>query len=174
MVKFDRYIIIYLAFTLLASCTSEKVSDEGKKESVKVSWKAKELPFSLLVSPDTKELLSANWNSAFGRLEMEIPPSREVFVLQAEYGVEDKMADLNLDVFEIHYLVKTDSLLIYESTIPSGNVSYWHFFRSFSINDKHYYAENNPLIECTKNDVMLMSDIFGAIRPEQKNFANTQ
>ena len=173
MVKFDQYIIA-LAFLILSSCAPQSDKEEDEKEPTKTLWRAKELPFTLSVSPESKKLISAHWNAAFGRLEMEIPPSREVFVLQADYGVEDKIADLNLDVFQIHYLVKTDSLLIYESTIPSGNVSYWHFFRSFSIDGKDYYAENNPLVECTKNDVMLMSEIFRKIRPVEENFAKTQ
>lgn len=174
MVGFDRHKIFYIALVLSFSCAPEEKQEDVRTETGKVAWEAKELPFTLMVSPDSKDLLTARWNSAFGRLEMDIPPSREVFVLQSDYGVEDKITDLDLDVFEIIYLIKTDSLLVYESTIPAGNVSYWHFFRTFSIDGKPFYAENNPLVECTKNDVMLMSEIFSEIRPSEKNFVKTQ
>jgi hypothetical protein len=155
---------------MLVACNSVEppaVPDPSPREQKRL-WEPKALPFALQVDSTYAQKMEERWNSSFGRLEIEISPQREVFVLQSDYDVSKKLADLDLEIFENEFLIRSDTLLIYESRIPEGSSSYWHFFRTFEVNGESYYVENNPLIACTKSDVELMSEIFSIVKPSKE------
>jgi hypothetical protein len=167
-----RRYFIWLAIVICA-CAAEEQRMVTPKLPVERTSRAivrldeQGMPITLEVDSEVLPHLSFQWNADFGRMEVDLPLNNQVFILQDDLDCTAKREELETGIFEISYLINTDSLLVYESRIPEGNVSYWHFFRVFELEGIRYYAENNPLIECSKNDVKLMSEIFSHIRADK-------
>lgn len=175
MLSAIRYVARLIPILLMASCSIDgdrhHESDTGHDMPV---WESARLPIELSIDSSMKHSIREEWNASFGRLEIEIAPDLEIFVVQADYPTSAKLEDPSLGVFEIEFLNKSDSLLVYGSRIPGSDIEYWHFFRTFELNGKRYYAENNPLIEYSKHDVEVMSRIFADIRPSNSSLAGNQ
>jgi len=175
MVRIYPNILLLSIGVLWMACSQEPPKAEVEAKDIDaVKWNSERLPIALNVSQEIKEKLSERWNPALGRLELKIEPNLEIFVVQSEYPVDAKLQDPALEIFEIDFWQKTDSLLVFGSRIPESEAVYWQFFRTFEIDGVPYYAENNPLIEYQREDVELMSEIFADIRPLNSSLAENQ
>lgn len=160
-------------FLVLILCTGCSVSDNEPPEKAVAAEAAPQfeivdlsrggLPLALKTEPGVTVELDARWNPAFGRMELSNAHDMSIFIVEDTLSVASKKADIEGEIFTISYLIETDSLILYKSTLPDGSTPYWHFFASFPVGNAHYIFENNPLIECTEGQIRAMTDLVGRI-----------
>ena len=166
--RYYIYSIFSLMF-LVVGCTPGEnfppgADDMGEKvEYQKYDLSSGGLPLALLVEPGASSDLKATWNSAFGRMEVSNKDDMSIFISQDTLSCKSKMEEIESGIFEVSYIVNTDSLIFYKTNLPDGHTPYWHFFASFPINGVHYVFENNPIIECTEKQIEAMTKIIGHI-----------
>ena len=163
------YPIFSLVF-LISGCTRDDNSPlpaledmDGKVEYQKYDLSSGGLPLALLVEPGEMPSLTATWNAAFGRMEVSNKRDMSIFISQDTLSCKSKMEEIESGIFQVSYIVNTDSLIFYKTNLPDGHTPYWHFFASFSINGVHYVFENNPIIECTEKQIEAMTQIVSHI-----------
>lgn len=157
-----KYIAYIFALIFLStSCsTSDNVPPENtlqeQRESEIVDLSAGGLPLALRVSAQSSVKIDSKWNSAFGRMELSGLHGLNVFVIEDTLSCASKKEEIEGGVFDISYIIETESLIFYKSTLPDGSTPYWHFYASFPLGDSHYVFENNPLVECTELQIEAM------------------
>lgn len=115
------------------------------------------LPLALKVPSGSTFTLDTKWNAAFGRMELSDSYGLNIFVTKDTLSCAAKKEEIEGGIFNISYIIDNDSLIFYKSTLPDGSTPYWHFFASFPLGDSHYVFENNPLVECTENQIEAMT-----------------
>ena len=167
--RYYLYAIFGLIF-LIWGCTPTENSPPsdsdgmgGKMVYQKYDLSSGGLPLALLVKPDESFDLIATWNAAFGRMEVSDKNDMSVFISQDTLSCKSKMEEIESGIFEVTYIVNTDSLIFYKTNLPDGHTPYWHFFASFPIDGVHYVFENNPIIECNEKQIEVMTKIVGHI-----------
>lgn len=167
--RYYIYSIFSLVF-LISGCTPGENSPppgsddvEKKTEYQKYDLSSGGLPLALLTEPDESPDLTATWNAAFGRMEVFDKDDMSIFISQDTLSCKSKMEEIESGIFEVSYIVNTDSLIFYKTNLPDGHTPYWHFFASFAIDGVHYVFENNPIIECTEKQIEVMTEIVGQI-----------
>jgi|SRR5690554_4201879 len=136
---------------------------EERVEYLKYDLSSGGLPLALLVEPGETPSLTATWNSAFGRMEVSDKRDMSIFISEDTLSCKTKMEEIESGIFQVSYIINTDSLIFYKTTLPDGHTPYWHFFASFPINGVNYVFENNPIIECTEKQIEAMTKIVGHI-----------
>lgn len=161
---------ILMLATLAWSCTPDQLSpaETGAQKPTREAFReldlsAGGLPLALRVPAASKPEISANWNASFGRMELTNPQGMSMFVTQDTLSCKSKKTDIEDGIFKIEYIVESDSLLYYKTTLPDGDSPYWHFFASFEIDGRSYNFENNPLVEFTEKEVKYMTEIAANI-----------
>lgn len=159
-----RVIILIIATSLLYACTQEqKKIEEPKWQEVAIG--AKVLPLAILVPNGQDFELHSRWNETFGRLELIGQDNDEIFIRESEITCEDKKRELNSSIFQVSYLEASDSILIYQTSVPGGEESYWNVFAVLHDDSTSYTAEQNPLIAYDREDITRLSSIIKRIKP---------
>lgn len=167
-----RYTVysIFILMLLVSGCIPGENSPPPGSEDIeeKVEYQKHDLssgglPLALLVEPGVSSDLVATWNPIFGRMEVSDKEDMSIFILQDTLSCKSKMEEIESGIFEVTYIVNTDSLIFYKTNLPDGHTPYWHFFASFQIDGVHYVFENNPIIECTEKQIEAMTEIVGHI-----------
>ncbi len=168
-----KYIIYFLPVLIfLAACSDGDDSrldpspmDIERKATDVIDLSSGGLPLALEVGQGEEKNISASWNEVFGRMEITDSDDMSIFVIEDTLSCLSKKEEIEGGVFEVSYLVDTDSLIYYKTMLPDGSASYWHFFASFMVGDAHYVFENNPLIEVTEYQIERMTKLVGNIHP---------
>jgi len=159
-----RFTLFIAATSLLLSCTQEETHPKPT-EWQEVAIGAKVLPLVILV-PEGQDLeLHSRWNETFGRLELTGAGNDEIFIKESEITCADKKRELNSSIFELSFLEDSDSLLIYQTSVPGGEESYWNVFAVVKGDSISYTAEQNPLIAYNREDILRLSSIIKRIKP---------
>lgn len=159
-----KYINSILAFILLAtSCSTSDNVPPGEGDQVNLQTQSElvdlsdgGLPLALKVNGQGSVKIVSKWNSAFGRMELSDSHGLNIFVFEDTVSCASKREEIEGGVFEISYIIDTETLIFYKSTLPDGSTPYWHFYASFPLGDSHYVFENNPLVECTEGQIEAM------------------
>jgi len=168
-----KYLIYFFPFLVfLAACSDGDDSrmepaamDIDRQATQIIDLSSGGLPLALEIEQGEEKNISANWNEVFGRMEITDSDDISIFVVEDTLSCLSKKEEIEGGVFEVSYLVDTDSLIYYKTMLPDGSTPYWHFFASFMVGDAHYVFENNPLIEVTENQIERMTNVVGNIHP---------
>lgn len=145
--------------SLLFSCAEDEVLPK-QTEWQEVTIGANVLPLYLRIPVGEDPGVNPRWNETFGRLELIGKNNEEIFIRESTTTCSDKKKDLATSIFEVIFLEESDSLLIYRTSVPGGEESYWNIFASFTDGENSYVAEQNPLIAYDKEEILRMSDII--------------
>jgi len=167
--RYNLYSLFGLIFLISGCAPSEDLPPAGlediseKIELQKFDLSSGGLPLAVLFEPGESPDLKAIWNPTFGRMEVSDTNDMSVFISQDTLSCKAKMEEIESGIFEVSYIVKTDTLIFYKTNLPDGHTPYWHFFASFPIDGVHYVFENNPIIECTEKQIERMTEMVGHI-----------
>ncbi len=166
--KYITSIFVLLIFSSACSTNDndlpEKAGKNQEPEFVLVDLsEGGGLPLVLKLDPGSSIEMDARWNSAFGRMELSNAHGVSIFVFEDTLSCASKKEEIEGGIFDISYIIETDTLIFYKSTLPDGSTPYWHFFASFPIGNSHYVFENNPLVECTEHQIKAMTALVGKI-----------
>jgi hypothetical protein len=159
-----RLTLLIAATSLLLSCAREETHPKPA-EWQEVAIGANVLPLVLLVPDGQDNHLHSRWNETFGRLELIGDENDEIFIKESEITCEDKKRELNSSIFQVSYLEESDSILIYQTSVPGGEESYWNVFAVLRNDSTSYTAEQNPLIAYDREDIARLSSIIKRIKP---------
>lgn len=129
------------------------------------------MPLVAMVEHKDNYQINAKWNETFGRLELSDAYGLDLFVKQDTLSCAAKIVEIEASIFMIEYFVKTDTLICYAASLPDGAAKYSHIYGSFNINGQPYTFENNPLVECSKNDIEHMTNVITnmqAVNPSER------
>lgn len=147
--------------------SASTVSDTQAMEFIDLSSGG--LPLALAVDQGEDIDFSAEWNATFGRMEITDSDDLSIYVFQDTLSCDAKKEEIENGVFDVSYLIDSDSLIFYKTMLPDGSTPYWHFFASFLVGDVHYVFQNNPLIEVSEYQAKRMTEIVGKIHPARRN-----
>lgn len=159
-----KRIIILIAMTsLLFSCKQEEPLPKAP-EWQEVDIGANVLPLHLRI-PEGEEIhMHSHWNETFGRLELSGKENDEIFIQESQTTCADKKKELAGSIFEVSFLEDSDSLLIYRTSVPGSEESYWNIFALLTDKHANYIAEQNPLIAYDQEEILRISDIIKRIK----------
>jgi len=158
-----RFIVILAATSLLFSCAQEETHPKPV-EWQEVAIGANVLPLFLRV-PEYESLeVHSRWNETFGRLEIIGQKNDEIFVKESDITCADKIKELNSGIFNVNFLEKSDSILIYTTSVPGSAELYWNVFASIKGKSATYSAEQNPLIAYKREDITRIITIIKRIK----------
>lgn len=154
---------IFAIIFLFTSCsTSDNVPPENadpehqESQGEIVDLSTGGMPLALKVNAKSTVKIDCKWNAAFGRMELSDAQGLNIFVFEDTLSCASKKEEIEGGVFEISYIIDTEKLIFYKSTLPDGSTPYWHFYASFPLGDSHYVFENNPLVESTEGQIEAM------------------
>ncbi len=157
-----RYIYV-LTIIILASCSdpvdSEMAVSANAHEPAFIAWHDMSetgLPITVLNDDPSIAPLQSVWNATFGRVELSNGDGLSMYITRDTTTCAARKQELAEGVFETTYVVETDTLIFYESGLPGGSNSYFHFFASFELKNERYTFENNPLIEFSEAEIRQM------------------
>ena len=154
------------ATSLLYACTQEQTKiEEPKWQEVAIG--ANVLPLAILVPPNEGPKYEARWNETFGRLELIGNDNEEIFIEESDHTCLEKQEELDSGIFQVEYFIQSDSILVYQTKIPSGTESYWNVYASIKVNDTQYSIEQNPLIAYNKEAILRMTEAINRIKAYQ-------
>jgi hypothetical protein len=118
------------------------------------------MPLVAMVAHKDEYKMDIRWNETFGRLELRDDFGLDIFVKQDTLSCTSKKEEIEASIFNIEYSVFTDTLICYSASLPDGAAKYRHIFASFNIGGTPYTFENNPLVECSLEDIDHMTEII--------------
>ena len=168
-----KYLICFFPLVIFLVACSEGDDSPPENTAISAEKQPKEvidlssggLPLALELGQVDEKNISAQWNDAFGRMEITDSDDMSIFVIEDTLSCLSKKEEIEGGIFEVSYLIDTDSLIYYKTVLPDGSTPYWHFFASFKVGDAHYVFENNPLIEVTENQIETMTKLVANIHP---------
>lgn len=136
----------------------------SKVETVAIPMNDFGLPLAIEVPLSRKKDFKKSWNENFGRLEVSASGGVDFFISESDLTLSQKKFEIESNIFIIEYIVEEPDLLIYEARLPDGSISYFNFFSIYSVAGIQYTAENNPLAEFTKEEILNMVELIKTIR----------
>jgi hypothetical protein len=121
------------------------------------------LPLSIEARQGFIDSFQVQWKPAFGRLEIQSKNGAHFFIQKDTLSCPAKELALKADVLRNEIIESNDSLFIYRTTAPEGQLAYHHFFASFSIDSVNYTFQNNPLVEYSEADIRQMTRLVKKI-----------
>lgn len=162
---------ISVLYALAVSCTphEEEIHEEIEAEPTfkTIDLSSGGLPLEAEIPAESKTKFEPEWNETFGRMEVSNDLGIEVFITQDKMTCAEKKQEIESGVFEIIYVVETDSLISYKAQLPSGNSEYWHVYACYELAGEPYCFESNPLIEYNKSQAAFMVDFIGYVKPKK-------
>lgn len=158
-----RFTIFIAATSLLLSCSQEETHPKPT-EWQEVAIGANVLPLVLRVPENEDPNIHPRWNETFGRLELSGQKNDEIFIRESLTTCADKKKELNAGIFEVRFLEESDSLLVYETSVPGGEESYWNIFATIYSDNIAFTAEQNPLIAYNRDDIERMVSVIKRIK----------
>jgi len=169
--KINQIFIAAALSVLLAACIHDHMdqdADQPKEEAVHLSWPS--LPLVALGEhvyirlPDSLlQRCELNWNHNFGRLEVMAGPQVDMIIMETLEDVDYRKFELERGIFNIEYLHEEADGIIYKASLPDGSSAYYHFYMTFTLGERRFQVENNPLVEFNEESITLMSLLAGTI-----------
>lgn len=156
---------------MTASCTPDVEEIPEKAPGVPafktVDLSSGGLPLIANIPAESKTRFDPRWNETFGRMEVSNDLGIEIFITQDKMTCAEKKQEIESGVFEIIYVVETDSLISYKAQLPGGNSEYWQVYACYELAGEPYCFESNPLIEYNKSQAAFMADFIGYLKPKK-------
>lgn len=118
------------------------------------------MPLVAMIEHKDNYQIDIRWNDTFGRLELRDAFGLDLFIKQDTLSCAAKKEEIEASIFNIEYAVFTDTLICYSASLPNGEAKYRNIFASFNIAGTPYTFENNPLVECSMNDINHMTEVI--------------
>jgi hypothetical protein len=166
-----RKVLLFCALTGSLSCSVQQkdIVEEQIEipkptvEHLVYDFSAQGLPLFIEAPGGVIDSLQVQWQPSFGRLEIQSKSGVHLFIQKDTLSCPGKKLELENGVLVNDFIEKNDSLLIYKTTTPEGQLAYYHFFASFPIDSVNYTFQNNPLVEYSEADIRRMTRLVKKI-----------